>query len=364
MQVPPELNLVNGLNNLEEKLAPQSKIKVLDAMTMSVEKTEWLWNEMLPVGELTVMAGESGIGKTQQLINLTATVTRGGYFPASTDPVQQGKVVYLSAEDSWEKTLLPRFIACGGQRENLVPWDRSGTDGDLLNLRVDLPEFEDALSRIDNLKLFIIDPALAFVGDGFDNDNAVGVRRVLTQLQEIAHHLDIAIIAMCHLTKDENRRMSSRILGSGSWVHLPRMVWGVIDHPENGLMLGKMNCNIAPLGGIYRYELVEREVQGKFIYCADWLEEEQEVWRFRKLNDYANSGGHIPSMGDQVKDALKVELDGGDWCKASVIIDRLREQYSCSAQTVQRACNELKADRSRSNEQNGYAMWRLPSSTA
>ena len=27
MQVPPELNLVNGLNNLEEKLAPQSKIK-------------------------------------------------------------------------------------------------------------------------------------------------------------------------------------------------------------------------------------------------------------------------------------------------------------------------------------------------
>ena len=360
MQAQPEFSLVDSLRTLEQKVAPRSKIQVLDAMTMCVEKTEWLWHEMLPVGELTVMAGESGIGKTQLLINLAATVTSGGYLPSSAYAVQAGKVVYLSAEDSWPKTLLPRFLGCGGQKENLVPWDRSGTDGDLLNLRTDLSDIEEELANVDNIRLLIIDPALAFVGDQFDNDSAVSVRRVLTQLQEIAQRLGIAIIAMCHLTKDENRRMSSRILGSGSWVHLPRMVWGVIEHQQHGLMLGKMNCNIAPKSGIYRYELAEQEVQGKFVYCANWVEEDREEWRFRNLNDYANCGEHIPSTGEQVRDTLKLELDGGEWCKAKDIIDRLRKQYSCSAQTVQRAATQLAVERNVAKELHGPAVWRLP----
>ena len=197
-------------------------------------------------------------------------------------------------------------------------------------------------------------------GDKFNNDDAVDVRRVLMQLQEIAHNLDIAIIAMCHLTKDENRRMSSRILGAGAWTHLPRMVWGVIEHDEHGLMLDKMNCNIAPKHGIYRYELMEREVQGKYVYCADWIEGDLEEWRFRKFNEYANGGDYLPTQREQVKNALKIELGTGESHEAKPIMERLRGQYSVSAQTVQRAANELKVERDIAKEVQGPAIWRLP----
>ena len=364
MPVPPEeqpkLNLVSGLNDLQEKIEPKSKIKKLALDTMSIEPDRYLWPQMLPLGELTVLAGEAGIGKTMLLLDIAAKVTTGNPFPTTSmhEAMPEGKVVYISAEDSWPKTLLPRFIASGGKTANLVAWDRTVSDGELLNLRTDLSDVEEELAKIDNLRLLILDPALAFVGDGFDNDNAVGVRRLLTELQDMAHRMGIAVIAMHHLTKDANRSMSARLLGSGAWTHLPRMVWGVIDHPEHGLMLGKLKTNCTSYEGVYRYELMPREIQGKEVYCAGWVDDLEDEFRYKKLQAFLGASP-TATLHEQAKRALVEELEDGEWHYTQDVIKSVRDQTNVSAQTVQRIANEIQVDREREKEPHGKGRWKM-----
>ena len=57
------------------------KLRIRTVENIKPKSIEWLWEGMIPKGKLTLFAGESGIGKTQILCSIAATITRGGYFP-------------------------------------------------------------------------------------------------------------------------------------------------------------------------------------------------------------------------------------------------------------------------------------------
>ena len=42
------------------------------------KRIQWYWSGMIAEGKFHVFAGDAGIGKTQILCNITATVSRGG----------------------------------------------------------------------------------------------------------------------------------------------------------------------------------------------------------------------------------------------------------------------------------------------
>ena len=46
---------------------------------------EWLWQDRIALGELTLIAGAGGIGKGYMLADLTARVTRGALMPDGTE---------------------------------------------------------------------------------------------------------------------------------------------------------------------------------------------------------------------------------------------------------------------------------------
>ena len=47
------------------------------------KRIQWYWSGMIAEGKFHVFAGDAGIGKTQILCNITATVSRGGIFSVS-----------------------------------------------------------------------------------------------------------------------------------------------------------------------------------------------------------------------------------------------------------------------------------------
>src|SRR5208337_2106968 len=78
------------------------EIVLVNAADIEPEPVNWLWPYGLQLGVLNLVAGRPGGGK-------------------STDgqACKQGRAVYWSGEDGIKDTLLPRFIAAGGARDNM-----------------------------------------------------------------------------------------------------------------------------------------------------------------------------------------------------------------------------------------------------
>ena len=85
---------------------------------VAARPVEWLWPGWVPLGKLTVLDGDPGLGKSTLLLDLAARVSRDGRMPdGSVGP--NGATVILSAEDGEEDTIKPRLTAAGGVEDRL-----------------------------------------------------------------------------------------------------------------------------------------------------------------------------------------------------------------------------------------------------
>ena len=67
--------------------------------TVQPEAVEWLWPSRIPLGKLTILQGDPGLGKSTMAIDIAARLTTGRPMPDDTDAGIQASVIFLSAED-------------------------------------------------------------------------------------------------------------------------------------------------------------------------------------------------------------------------------------------------------------------------
>src|SRR6185312_9385094 len=94
--------------------------------TVKVEQVRWLWPGRIPLGKITILDGDPGLGKSLITLDLIARLTTGRGMPdepgaslreLSGDP--HGAVL-LSAEDGLGDTIAPRLLAAGGDPERVI----------------------------------------------------------------------------------------------------------------------------------------------------------------------------------------------------------------------------------------------------
>ena len=90
--------------------------------------TEWLWPGRIPLGELTVIEGSPGAGKSFLALDLAARVSRGAPFPQSLslDPQAPGsagpaKVLLVTMQDNID-TVSRRLSDLGADPKNIY-WE-------------------------------------------------------------------------------------------------------------------------------------------------------------------------------------------------------------------------------------------------
>ena len=54
---------------------------IISADTVEMQPTEWLWPYRLAAGEMALLAGDGGLGKSSILLAIAATITRGAESP-------------------------------------------------------------------------------------------------------------------------------------------------------------------------------------------------------------------------------------------------------------------------------------------
>ena len=124
-----------------------------------------------------------------------------------------------------------------------------------LSLASHLPVIEEWLKAHPEVRLFVVDPISAFMGDGDSHKNAE-VRAVLGPLADLAERHRLAVLGITHLTKGQAKAIN-RIIGSIAFVAAARAAWLIgedPDTPERRLFLPVKN-NLGKAGGL-AYRLV------------------------------------------------------------------------------------------------------------
>src|ERR1700722_12568049 len=215
------------------------------------QELRWLWSGRILLGKLTLFAGDPGLGKSFVTLDIASRVTRDGQWPDSDQPKgAPGSVIVLSAEDDPADTIRPRLEAAGADLTKvhiLQAVRRQKPNGESklepFSLETDLLSLQDAALSLGDVRLVVIDPISAYLGDTDSHVNAK-VRSLLNPLAEFASGLGVAVLAVTHLNKSVSSAMY-RATGSIACVAAARAVWLFAkspDDPRCRLMLpGKMN---------------------------------------------------------------------------------------------------------------------------
>ena len=85
---------------------------VVNMRDVEPEAVRWLWPGYIPMGKLTVLEGDPGLGKSTLALAIAAAVSRGFALPGGA-PSDPAHVILISYEDALADTLRPRLDAAG-----------------------------------------------------------------------------------------------------------------------------------------------------------------------------------------------------------------------------------------------------------
>lgn len=240
---------------------PPYRVRDVAATGLRTKQVRWAWGGRLPASTVAILEGDPDVGKSTMACTLGAAFTRAHELPdfhpdalhAFTGPVNVG---YVSAEDAPAVTLLPRFLAAGGDPRALFFYDRIDVRG--LNGEAEvaellaLPRHHDALRawiEERELKVVVVDVLSAFTDEKVDSHNDASVRRMLTPLKEVAEDTGCLILVLRHLVKGKGVKAIYAGQGSIGYGAAARSVLTAARHPDDdgSFVLAVTKGNLAPV---------------------------------------------------------------------------------------------------------------------
>lgn len=233
------------------------------------QRRRWLWDDRVPLGVLTNLFGEEGIGKGNITVWLAAQASRG-LLPGEMHghPV---RVAFVSFEDDPSVDLVPRLIANGADLDMIDIYAEGDDYESPLSLPSGIERFEQELV-MGEVKLLIVDPLPDALDEHLKDNNNKDVRAALVPLQQLAKRLGIAVIGVTHPNKGATTA-ANKIMGSKAFRSVPRMVLmlGINPNDPNGesriLAVNKRNATAAR--GSIEFKIVDR-------YLGDCEDEQDE----------------------------------------------------------------------------------------
>ena len=345
----------------KNKLNGRSRLTLKRGSDIEMRSIDWIWPGILARQILTLIAGEGGVGKTMLLCQFAAVLSRGGIYPGTRDRVGKGRALFLSGEDNADTTLMPRFVASGGDPDYIdFIDDLAGKD--YFSIGEHIHDLEATIQDLGDVSLLIIDPITTFCGSNFDANQVGSVRPNLSQLTALAKRTNISVIILSHLTKDDKRVMKNRITGSGSWVHAPRIVLGVGESEEHGLVMGKIKVNIHDEYGVYPYSIETKKLENHDGVLADHVYAEWKDYtlpniKFEEIIEVEAGTVHGEKAGLACTIITETLADGKEHTREEVIQAAARE--GISEATVKKAASKMNLYYGLTNTVPPKGIWQL-----
>lgn len=227
-----------------EDLSRRPKLVYRLASTISPTRPEWLWSRWLSVGNLHLLVGRQGGGKTTWAAWVVGMLTSGRTMPgdsAARPPVTCG---LLSLEESDER-LVARLHATGADVSRVaILGEVDDNDGDERpytrpwRLPHDCAVLEDRITEL-HLGLVVVDGLGYSVISKTQDYTSIGA--ALSALAKVAERTGCAILGLTHPPKGGSDPVTAAI-GSTAWTAVARTVWVMGVEPRDDTETRRAIC--------------------------------------------------------------------------------------------------------------------------
>ncbi len=317
------------------------------ASDVKMQTVDWAWPGFLAFGEIATWSGEVGQGKTLTALDLAARLSTGAAWPDGTpNDCEPCATLYISEEESFEHTVIPRWLAAGGDPEMLCDMQWNGADPlyfdkDLGKLEAIIEDMED---RGTPVRCIIFDPLADYTSKDALKDQ--DVRQVVARLKQWAAEKGIAIFAIAHVNKKNDLSAVQRTSGAKGWVSVPR-INNLVGTDANGLKhLATQKTNIhKPVSCAFQMQDAEVSQdgetfktvkvawqQGSALVTADDLVGVKKMAELKEKREEETSGYYITRW---IQQNVTPEGVPGD-----VVKKQLREMYGLSEDKARREAKD------------------------
>ncbi len=298
------------------------------------KEAEWLIPSYMPKGQVTILAGDGGAGKTTIWCEIAAAISSGRNSFLSqdipfTENQKPGKVIFFSSEDSVEYTLKGRMRRAGANMSNIAfvgleddAFQEIKFDSDLLEHYV--AEYRPALVIFDPLQSFI--PAEIQMGQR----NAM--RACMNPLIGLGKRYNATFLIIVHTNKQAGLWGRKRIADSAD-------IW---DLSRSVLIAGEAEGNV-------RYISQEKSNYGALsqtvLFTLDTGKIEFQGYTDKRDKDFVTAtqaATYQAPARDTAKEFILEYLKDG--AKETSDLDKAVKAMGVSIGTLKRAKADLKTD--------------------
>ncbi len=217
---------INSVSQINENL--NEKVKDFYTFDERIPKEiEWLWKPYIVKGNINIIMGDGGLGKSYLITWLVSAISKGAKIPFSNNNFKQGTSILQNAEDDPDTTILPRLML------NDVDVSKIGAfneENEFLEVQ-QIKRLEDRIKEF-HPEVVVLDPIQSFVGNiNINSQNEV--KNALKPLKQLAQKYNCAIIMIMHLNKNNAAKASQRANGSTEFITSSRSVILITENPEN-----------------------------------------------------------------------------------------------------------------------------------
>ncbi len=230
--------------------------------TIKPEKIDWFWKDRFPRGNLTILAGQGGLGKSTLVCDLIGRVTTGKPLPGEQSSRKPERVLMVNLEDDPATVLRQRLDAAGADVRlvaNIEGFQRGEDEGVIwIDFQLHSSAFEKMIENY-GITFLVVDPISGHMGSTKQNDTAQ-VRQVLQKLQAVAKNTGCTILVLTHSPK-ASANAQAAFIGSQAFLSCARAGFVVIKDPDDQnrvlFLNAKANYSADKSGLAYRFEDVD-----------------------------------------------------------------------------------------------------------
>ena len=313
------LHKSHGFEAVEEVVEPVKKLRCVPVRRSEMKKKnlDFLWPGRIAKGQVTIVGGVPGVGKSFFFMDLIGCVTTGKDFPdGAKNAAGPRNVIFCTKEEDFETNLPWRCDAAGVDPDRFVAMNQM-SDGSYFDYSK--PTHREALRELveeEQAALVILDPLMSFAG-GADSNEAETIRFLLEDMTAFCQETGVATLPVIHHKKLDNRTVmdpDAKLAGSVQSYAVARATlhFDIDPEVEDGFamhfakcnydrpfgMLGKLNKWVEPAADGLREQKVAR---------IEWLGPTD----FKHARDYATylrrkeaEKRNPPSKRSRAKDAI------------------------------------------------------------
>jgi hypothetical protein len=316
---------------------------------VDIKDIEWLNDPFLPLGCLVIIDGDPGQGKSSITTDMVARAASG--LPAlpfgdpGIDADEELHCGMIGAEDDIERAVVPRLVAAGYTRNQHVWFMGLSRDA---KGKIQILTFPKGIARVQRfidkykLRLVIVDPISAFIGEDIQSHNEASVRRALAPLSEVARETGCCIVLVRHLNKDGAMKAMYRGTGSIAFSAIARS--GIITGrcPDTGeFAIAQVKCSYSEqFAGVIRYSL-ERWEKNRSVVTVRWGEIDTDM----TADDIAigkSKRGPSADTQEDVRSVLKPMFDEQDtWSQKECAAALAAAGITANPKTIKKAAMSL-----------------------